>query len=114
MPVDEVLAAAKMISGLDPKPGSLYGQDEVHYIIPDIFVYKVGDEYVVVLNDEGLPNLRISSFYRSALSGAVSIDAKADEYIQEKMRRRAVADQEHPPAPAHHLQGHQEHRQIPA
>ena len=86
VPLEEVLAAAKLISGLDPRPGSQYGQDEVHYIIPDIFVYKVGDEYVVVLNDEGLPNLRISSFYRGALSGSVSVDAKAGEYIQEKLR----------------------------
>ena len=86
VPLEEVLAAAKLISGLDPRPGSQYGQDEIHYIIPDIFVYKISDEYVVVLNDEGLPNLRISSFYRSALSGAVAVDAKAGEYIQEKMR----------------------------
>ena len=84
--VEEVLAAAKLISGLDPRPGSQYGQDDVHYIIPDIFVYKIGDDYVVVLNDEGLPNLRINSFYRSALSGAVAVDAKAGEYIQEKLR----------------------------
>lgn len=84
--LEEVLAAAKLISGLDPRPGSQYGQDEVHYIIPDIFVYRIGDEYVVVLNDEGLPNLRINSFYRSALSGAVTVDAKAGEYIQEKLR----------------------------
>ena len=54
--------------------------------MPDVSVYKIGDEYVVVLNDEGLPNLRINSFYRSALSGGSDIDAKAGEYIQEKMR----------------------------
>ncbi len=84
--LDEVLAAAKVISQLDPKPGTPFGHDDVHYIVPDIFVYKIGDEYVVVLNDEGLPNLRINSFYRHALSGASSIDAKAGEYIQEKMR----------------------------
>jgi len=84
--VEEVLAAAKLISGLDPRPGSHYGDNEVHYVTPDIFVYKIGDDYVVVLNDEGLPNLRINSFYRSALSGAVPLDAKAGEYIQEKLR----------------------------
>jgi RNA polymerase sigma-54 factor len=86
IPLDDVLAAAKLISGLDPRPGSQYSQEEIHYIIPDIFVYKIGDEYVVMLNDEGLPNLRINSFYRSALSGAVPIDAKAGEYIQDKLR----------------------------
>ncbi|MBW2520988.1 MAG: RNA polymerase factor sigma-54 [Deltaproteobacteria bacterium] len=84
--LDDVLGAAKVISTLDPKPGSQYGQEDVHYIIPDIFVYRISDDFVVVLNDEGLPNLRINSFYRNALSGAAAIDEKAGEYIQEKMR----------------------------
>jgi len=86
IPLDEVLGAAKVISQLDPRPGSSFGQDDVHYIVPDIFVYKISDEYVVVLNDEGLPNLKINSFYRSALTGAAAVDQKAGEYIQEKMR----------------------------
>ena len=86
VPLDEVLGVAKFISALDPRPGSQYGQEDVHYIIPDIFVYKIGDEYVVVLNDEGLPNLRINSFYRNALSGSAPLDEKAGEYIQEKLR----------------------------
>ncbi len=86
VPLEEVLAAAKLISGLDPRPGSPYNQEEVHYISPDIFVYKIGEDYVVVLNDEGLPNLRINSFYRNALSGGTKVDEKAGEYIQEKMR----------------------------
>jgi len=86
VPLDEVLGAAKIISHLDPRPGRPYWQEDAHYIVPDVSVYKIGDEYVVVLNDEGLPNLRINSFYRSALSGASDIDSKAGEYIQEKMR----------------------------
>jgi len=84
--LDEVLSAAKVISNLDPRPGRQFNFDEVHYISPDIFVHKIGEEYVVVLNDEGLPNLRINSFYRNALSGATQLDDKAGEYIQEKMR----------------------------
>ena len=84
--LDEVFAAAKFISTLDPRPGSQYGQEDVHYIIPDIYVYKISDEYIVVLNDEGLPNLRINSFYRNALSGSAQLDEKAGEYIQEKLR----------------------------
>ena len=84
--VDEVLAAIRFISTLDPHPGRAYGQEDVHYVLPDIFVQRIGDEYVVTLNDEGLPNLRINSFYRSALSGGKAVDAKTGEYIQEKMR----------------------------
>jgi RNA polymerase sigma-54 factor len=84
--LDDVLGAAQIISGLDPRPGRAYSQEDIHYITPDIFVYKISEEYVVVLNDEGLPNLRINSFYRNALSGSTNVDEKAGEYIQEKLR----------------------------
>ncbi len=84
--LEEVLTAAKLISELDPRPGRAYNEEDIHYISPDIFVHKVGDEYVVTQNDEGLPNLRINSFYRNALSNSSSVDKKAGEYIQDKMR----------------------------
>ncbi len=84
--LDEVLAAAKIVSELDPRPGRAFNQEDVQYISPDIFVHKVGEEYVVTLNDEGLPNLRINAFYRSALTNSDSVDKKAGEYIQDKMR----------------------------
>ncbi len=84
--LDEVLEGAKIISNLEPRPGRPFIQDDIHYITPDIFVYKVADDYVVVLNDDGLPNLRISSFYRSALSGGERVDEKTGEYVQDKMR----------------------------
>ncbi len=84
--LDDILAAAKVIASLDPRPGRAYNEEDVHYISPDIFVHKVGDEYVVTQNDDGLPNLRINSFYRSALTDSKVVDKKAGEYIQEKMR----------------------------
>ncbi|SEA25307.1 RNA polymerase, sigma 54 subunit, RpoN/SigL [Desulfuromusa kysingii] len=82
----DILSAAKLISGLDPRPGRAYNEEDVHYISPDIFVHKVGDEYVVTQNDDGLPNLRINSFYRNALTDSKVVDKKAGEYIQDKMR----------------------------
>jgi RNA polymerase sigma-54 factor len=81
----EVLMAAKIIGGFDPKPGSMYSTEEVHYISADIFVYKVGDEYLVMLNEEGLPNLKVSPYYAEARSNG-QVDARADDYINEKMR----------------------------
>jgi RNA polymerase sigma-54 factor len=86
VPLDEVLAAAKIISTLEPRPGRPFFEEDTHYIIPDIFVYKVGEDYVVMLNDDGLPNLRVSSFYRNALAGGKGTDEKIGEYVQEKMR----------------------------
>ena len=82
---NQVLMAAKIIGGFDPKPGSMYSSEDVHYISADIFVYKVGDEYLVMLNDEGLPNLRVSPYYAEARSSG-KVDAGAEEYISDKVR----------------------------
>lgn len=83
--VNQVLVAAKIIAGFDPRPGSSFSSEDVHYISPDIFVHKVGDDYVVMLNDEGLPNLRVSSHYTD-VRGNGSIDSHAEDYISDKMR----------------------------
>ncbi len=64
----------------------MFGQDDVQYISADIFVYKIGEEYVVMLNDEGLPNLRINPLYYSEGKAGLNADAKAEEYINDKMR----------------------------
>ncbi|MDD5286459.1 MAG: RNA polymerase factor sigma-54 [Desulfuromonadaceae bacterium] len=86
--ISQVLIAAKIIAGFDPRPGSSFNSEEVHYISPDIFVHKVGDDYVVMLNDEGLPNLKVSTHY-SDVRGNGSIDSRAEEYINDKMRSAA-------------------------
>jgi RNA polymerase sigma-54 factor len=81
-PVDEIYEAAKVVMGFDPKPGRCYTAEEPTYITPDVYIHKVGDKYFVVANDDGLPKLKISEFYRTALSGG----SKAKEYIQERLR----------------------------
>ncbi|HEX3697534.1 MAG TPA: RNA polymerase factor sigma-54 [Polyangia bacterium] len=81
-PVEEIYEAAKVVQTFDPKPGRQYTSDEPTYITPDVYIHKVGDKYFVVANDDGLPKLKISDFYRTALAGG----SKAREYIQEKLR----------------------------
>jgi RNA polymerase sigma-54 factor len=83
--VNQIHVAAKIIGGLDPRPGRIYGSEDVHYISPDIFVTKLGDEYLVMLNEEGLPNLKVNPFYAEARSNG-SVDSRAEEYIGEKVR----------------------------
>lgn len=83
--LNQIFIATKIIAGLDPRPGRVFGADEVHYISPDIFVSKVGDDYVVMLNEEGLPNLKVSPFYAEARANG-SVDSRAEEYIGEKIR----------------------------
>jgi RNA polymerase sigma-54 factor len=82
--VEEVVEAATLISTLEPKPGRNFGDGDVRYITPDVFVHKMGDELRVTLNDEGLPRLRVSRYYRSVLGDENAGDAK--RYVQEKMR----------------------------
>jgi RNA polymerase sigma-54 factor len=81
-PLEEVYEATKVVLALDPKPGRAYTDEEPNYITPDVHIQKVGDKYFVVANDDGLPKLKISDFYRVALSKG----PKAREYIQERLR----------------------------
>ena len=66
-PIEEILAAIKVITELDPHPGRIYSEDEPQYIIPDVYVHKIGGEYVILLNDEGLPRLKVSNYYKDIL-----------------------------------------------
>ncbi len=83
--VDQVVHFARIIHELEPKPGRPYSQESSEYITPDVYVYKVGEDWVVVLNEDGLPKLQISPFYKQmAKQGAAQDGAK--EYVQNKLR----------------------------
>jgi len=82
--IEEVVKAVKVISHLEPKPGRAYTSEDAQYITPDVYVHKMGDKYVTVLNDDGLSKLRISGMYRAALKNGEA--GKAKEYIQERLR----------------------------
>ena len=84
--LDDVFEAARLISDLDPKPGRYFNEEDTQYITPDIYVYKVGDEFYIVLNEDGLPRLRINSFYRNALTQGEVTSKDTKDYIQEKIR----------------------------
>ncbi len=80
--VEEIYDVAQVIAELEPRPGRNFVSEEPRYITPDVEVIKVGDEYFVRANDDGMPRLKISNFYRAAMQG----DPKAKEYIQGKLR----------------------------
>lgn len=84
--VDEVVSAISMIASLDPRPGRLFSDEETIYISPDIYVIKVGDDYEIVLNEDGLPKLRINSFYREVLSEKGAHADSTREYIHDKLK----------------------------
>jgi RNA polymerase sigma-54 factor len=85
-PIEEIIQAIEIILQLDPKPGRAFSDEESQYISPDIFVYKIGEEIHIVLNDDGLPRLRINSFYKQTLDQRGSVSVATRDYIQEKLR----------------------------
>ncbi|MBN2282720.1 MAG: RNA polymerase factor sigma-54 [Deltaproteobacteria bacterium] len=86
--IEEVQEAVRVISSLDPRPGLVYNEERPQYIVPDVFVFKVGDDYRIVLNDDGLPRLHISDFYRRILTDGESNSKRESckAYIKEKLQ----------------------------
>jgi RNA polymerase sigma-54 factor len=84
--LDEVAAAERVIGGLEPRPGRAFGGDEPVYIIPDIYVYKIGDDFHIVLNDDGMPRLRINNLYRDVLARGANTPRDTRAYVHDKVR----------------------------
>ncbi len=82
---ERVQRALDTIRRLDPKPGRKFGYaDEVRYIVPDVTVERVGDQFVILVNDYHLPRLAVSPFYRNLLNDRTSSHA-IRQYINEKI-----------------------------
>jgi RNA polymerase sigma-54 factor len=90
VPLREVEIAVLLISRMNPKPGSMYSEDKIQPIIPDVYIVKAGDEYKIILNDDGLPRLRISNFYREIMAGLTDHGHGEEEsgkkYIKDKVQ----------------------------
>ncbi|MBU0465836.1 MAG: RNA polymerase factor sigma-54 [Proteobacteria bacterium] len=83
---DDVRAAVNIIQYLEPKPGRKFSTDEPAYIIPDIYVYKDGDGFKIIMNDDGLPKLKINRFYKDAIANGRKISKDTKNYLNEKMQ----------------------------
>jgi RNA polymerase sigma-54 factor len=81
--LDRVMESVEEIMGLEPKPGRRFGGNDSRYIVPDVVVHKMGTEYVVVLNEDGIPRLRVNSLYRSLLRNSGD---EAKQYVEQKLR----------------------------
>ncbi|HXH25765.1 MAG TPA: RNA polymerase factor sigma-54 [Vicinamibacterales bacterium] len=84
--IDELKQHIELIRHLDPKPGSRYNPTQSQYVIPDVYVMKVEDQYVAVLNEEGLPQLRISPVYRRLLDKDADNNDETRAYVKDKFR----------------------------
>jgi RNA polymerase sigma-54 factor len=81
---ERVLEAVDQIASLEPKPGRRFAPVETRYVTPDVYVYKVDDDYAIVLNDDGIPRLRINSYYRGMIGRAQGDEAR--RYVEDRLR----------------------------
>ena len=86
--MDDLHAEIEIIKGLDPRPGQKYNIESSRYVVPDVYIVKIDDDYQVMLNEEGLPRLRISPVYRKMIErgGGGNAPAEAKEYVRNKLR----------------------------
>ena len=81
--LEELKDYLDMLQTLDPMPGANYASSEPQYVSPDAYVYKFNDQFIIMLNEEGMPKLQLNSMYMDSLQGVGSSDK---DYFQEKMR----------------------------
>ena len=81
-----VMKEIEIITSLTPFPGNRFSNEQINYVIPDVYVYKVGDEFVIQLNNDGLPQLKLSDSYLALLKKKNTIDSQSLGFIKEKHR----------------------------
>jgi len=85
-PQEVMEASQTIIHELEPKPGRTFIVSDTNYVVPDVYVIKIDDRYVIQLNEEGLPKVRINSYYRKLLRHKDNIDKVTKEYVEERLR----------------------------
>jgi RNA polymerase sigma-54 factor len=83
--LEQARRAVALIGTCDPRPGSRFGANESQYITPELLVQKVGNEWVVIMNDDWLPRIRISNTYKDIL-GSSGHQAEVKSYVRERIR----------------------------
>ena len=87
IPLSSVKYHIEVIKHLDPAPGRKYSQEKTFYVVPDIIVSKEDDELKIILNNEGLPRLRINSYYKKLLAQASKDNPDAYRYLKDNMKK---------------------------
>ena len=84
--IDDAISMVNLIKGLEPKPGRQFSDTSPQYVSPDIFVYKINDEFVITLNSDGIPRLSLNYYYKNALKANGNFTGDTKKYVEEKIR----------------------------
>jgi RNA polymerase sigma-54 factor len=85
IPIEQVQQAVERIGHLEPRPGRDFLSEAPQYVVPEVFVQKIGEEYAVSSNNEAIPHLRISNTYKDLMAKA-DTSQEVREYIRDKVR----------------------------
>ena len=86
---DDIIQAIHIIRSLDPYPGLRFSEQRVEVVTPDVSVTKRGDDYEVILNDDGLPPLRVNSLYAAMAADKAGTSLDTRKYLEERLRAAA-------------------------
>jgi RNA polymerase sigma-54 factor len=84
--VRAVMKEIETITGLTPFPGNEFSNEQTNYIVPDVYIFKVDDEYVIQLNNDGLPQLKLSDDYLKLLKQKRDLNPESIGYLKDKQR----------------------------
>jgi RNA polymerase sigma-54 factor len=82
---EDLAGSLEIIRSLNPKPGQRYNPAEAQYIVPEVTITKIDDEFVALLNDDGMPRLRLNPAYREMIRGGKT-SGETKEFLREKLR----------------------------
>ncbi len=83
--IDLVKESIEELKKLNPRPGLQYSDDKNIFIVPDVFIKKVGNDYVVILNEEGIPNIRLNEKYMELLKKG-EFEKKDEQVLRKKLK----------------------------
>lgn len=87
VPVMQVQEMADLIKTLNPKPGASFGGGDIRYIVPDVLVERIEDEYIIHMNDNYLPRLTINKTYSSILKNSEKTDDSTRDFVENKLNQ---------------------------
>ena len=88
--IEAIKGIAEILKGLNPRPGRLIDEESTKYIVPDIFVQKVGGRFEVQVNDDGVPKLKVNELYKKMLANPKFGDKDSREFFEEKKMKAAL------------------------
>jgi len=81
----QIEKAIKIISGLEPKPGRQFYPESPSYIVPDVYVLEDSGEFIVLLNDDDIPKLKLSEFYRNIAKKKIPVTKETKKFVEQKI-----------------------------